>query len=72
MYSTTIGNLVPGSSDKRLRGNGEKLTYSPVGCNGLCLAGVYFPSFSGGRGPLSDGPGSGRNILYMSKDIYGL
>ena len=37
---------IPGSSE-RLTGNGEKLTYSPfVGCNWLCLASVYFPSFS--------------------------
>ena len=40
---------LPGSSDKRLTGNGEKLTYSPaVDCNWLCLAGVYYPSFSRG------------------------
>ena len=40
---------VPGPATKRPPGNGEKLTYSPaVGCNWLCLAGVYFPSFSGG------------------------
>ena len=32
---------LPGSSDKRLKGNGKKLTYScAVGCNWLCLAGV--------------------------------
>ena len=37
-----------GPSSKCLTGNGEKLTYSPaVDCNWLCLAGVYFPSFSG-------------------------
>ena len=47
--------FLPGEATKRLTGNGEKLTYSPAaGCNWLCLAGVYFPSFY--RGYLSDGP----------------
>ena len=37
---------IPGPSTKWPPGNGEKLTYSPaVGCNWLCLAGVYFPLF---------------------------
>ena len=37
---------LPGQATKHFTGNGEKLTYSPaVGCNWLCLAGVYFPLF---------------------------
>ena len=48
VYNDSRGQ-VPGPSTKRLTGNGEKLTYSPaVGCNWLCLAGVYFfPLFPG-------------------------
>ena len=41
-----VHKTLPGPSTKCPTENGEKLTYSPaVGCNWLCLAGVYFPLF---------------------------